>query len=151
MHHKKYIYINMLGIGFLLFVVPACVANLRELSMPTPGDQFAPLERDPNVPDLPFPDNPDPSQCGIPTQWGTDETAWVSGYYQGELVQPAVFLYDSHQRLSIAGVVPHGTEVKIILYQQNPSLDYYMVKTVDFDSPQEGWIPAPFLSFQQTN
>jgi hypothetical protein len=103
------------------------------------------------VPDLPFPDNPDPSQCGIPTTWGTDESAWVSGYYQGELVQPTVFLYDSHLRLSIAGAIPSGTEVTIILYQQNPSLDYYMVKTVDSDPPQEGWIPAPLLSFEPTN
>ena len=27
-------------------------------------------QRDANVPELPFPDNPDPNQCGIPTRWG---------------------------------------------------------------------------------
>ena len=102
------------------------------------------------MPDLPFPDNPDPNQCGIPTSWGTDEFAWVSGYYRGELVQPIVFLYDSHLRLSIVGTIPIGTKVKIVLYQQNSTLDFYLVKTIDFDPPQEGWIPAPFLSFEPT-
>lgn len=56
------------------------------------------LVRDADVPELPFPDNPDPNQCGIPTQWGLDTSAWVSGYYQGELVQPTVYLHRSHLR-----------------------------------------------------
>lgn len=41
-----------------------------------------------HVPALPFPDNPDPTQCGIPTVWGLDDPAWISRYYQGEFVQP---------------------------------------------------------------
>jgi len=109
------------------------------------------LERHPDVPELPFPDNPDPNNCGIPTAWGTDEPAWVSGYFLGNLIQPSVYLYDSHLRLSIAGIIPTGGEVKIILYQQNPTLDYYLVKSVDLDQPQEGWIPSPFLSFEPIN
>jgi hypothetical protein len=117
----------------------------------TPNTITEQLERDPDVPELPFPDNPDPNECGIPISWGIDEPAWVSGYYQEELIQPLVYLYDSHLRLSIAGIVPGGTKVKIILYQQNPTLDYYLVKTIDMDPPQEGWIPAPFLSFVPTN
>lgn len=64
--------------------------------------------RDPDVPSLPFPDNPDPNQCGIPTAWGSDGTAWLTGLYEGELVQPTVLLYDSHSRLSIAAKAPHG-------------------------------------------
>jgi hypothetical protein len=43
-------------------------------------------QRSPEVPELPFPDNPDPSQCGIPIQWGAEEPAWLSGIYDGELV-----------------------------------------------------------------
>jgi hypothetical protein len=103
------------------------------------------FERDPDVPDLPFPDNPDPSLCGIPIQWGIDDPAWLNGYYEGELIQPN--LYDSHLRYSITGAVQSGTEVQILLYQQNPELDYYLVRTIDQNESQEGWVPAPFLSF----
>ncbi len=104
-------------------------------------------QRAPNVPVLPFPDNPDPNQCGIPTQWGDDGTAWLSGMYQGELVQPTVLLYDSHLRLNVAAQAPHGSQVKVILYQQNPVTDYYFVKIEGAPQPNEGWVPGPFLSF----
>lgn len=104
--------------------------------------------RDPGVPELPFPDNPDPSQCGIPSQWSGDATAWLNGYYQGEMVQPIVFLYESHSRLRITSQAPHGTEVKIVLYQLNPVVNYYMVKIVGPEGTGEGWIPEPFLSFE---
>lgn len=102
-----------------------------------------------NIPDLPFPDNPDPTLCGIPEPWGSDESAWLSGYYEGELVQPVVFLYDSHLRRNITGEAATGTEVKIILFQNNPSLNYYFVKTVG-ENPQEGWVPEPFLTLETT-
>ena len=104
------------------------------------------LVRDANVPDLPFADNPDPTVCGIPVQWGSDSPAWLNGIYDGELLQSEVLLYDSHQRFSLTGSAPHGTQVEILLYQENPVLDFYLVKTTGPD-PQEGWIPAPFLSF----
>jgi hypothetical protein len=105
------------------------------------------VERDPNVPSLPFDDNPDPSQCGIPVQWGdVDNRAWLSGMWEGELIQREVLVYDSHLRISVTGGAPHGTEVEIILFQENPVLDYYLVR-IPGDSPQEGWVPEPFLSF----
>jgi hypothetical protein len=105
------------------------------------------VERDPNVPSLPFDDNPDPSQCGIPVQWGdVDNRAWLSGMWDGELIQREVLVYDSHLRISVTGGAPHGTEVEIILFQENPVLDYYLVR-IPGDSPQEGWVPEPFLSF----
>lgn len=104
------------------------------------------LVRDSNVPDLPFADNPDPTVCGIPVQWGSDAPAWLNGIYQGEMLQSEVLLYDSHQRFSLTGSAPHGTQVEILLYQENPVLDFYLVKTIGPD-PQEGWIPAPLLSF----
>ena len=45
------------------------------------------IERDPDVPPLPFDDNPDPSQCGIPVRWGDeDNLAWLSGFWRGELI-----------------------------------------------------------------
>lgn len=104
--------------------------------------------RDPDVPPLPFPDNPDPDQCGIPTAWGNNGTAWLTGIYEGELVQPTVLLYDSHSRLSIAAEAPHGAQVQVVLYQQNPVLDYYLVKIEGAPKPNEGWVPGPFLSFE---
>ena len=114
---------------------------------PTYAAQIAEL-RDPEVPDLPFPDNPDPTQCGIPTEWGLDEPAYLTGIYDGEMVQPTVLLYDSHSRFNITARAPHGSKVTVILYQQNPVIDYYFVRIVDGTAPNEGWVPAPFLSFE---
>jgi hypothetical protein len=102
--------------------------------------------RDPDVPDLPFDDNPDPNQCGIPVTWGVDDPAWVTGMWDGELIQPEVLLYDSHSRLSITGRLEHGSEVVIVLFQENPVLDYYLVRS--FQDDVEGWIPSPFLAFE---
>jgi hypothetical protein len=72
-----------------------------------------------HVPALPFPDDPDPTQCDIPTVWGLDDPAWISGYYQGEFVQPVVYLYDSHLRTKVVGHIPHGERVRIKLSQAN--------------------------------
>ncbi len=106
------------------------------------------IERDPDVPSLPFDDNPDPAQCGIPVQWGgSNSTAWLSGEWEGELIQPDVLVYDSHLRVSVTGGAPHGTEVTIVLYQENHVLDYYFVR-LSGEPAQEGWVPAPFLSFE---
>lgn len=149
----------VLGICWILLLfVAACSQVEVPASSPTPtesvqetlspdGEQVE-IQRDPDVPDLPFPDNPDPDECGIPQSWGSDDPAWLSGYYEGKLVQPTVYLYDSHLRKSIKGSGPTGAKVKIVLYQSNPVLDYYMVRTIDTEDPQEGWVPAPFLSFE---
>lgn len=105
-----------------------------------------------DVPELPFPDNPDPTLCGIPAVWGTSHNrAWLKGVYEGVMVQPTVFLYDSHLRYQIKAQAPHGTEVQIILVQSNPVLDFYLVKIPSLPAGQnEGWVPAPFLSFEPT-
>lgn len=112
---------------------------------PSPAEEEIPAGRSLDVPDLPFADNPDPSQCGIPVQWTGQETAWLSGVYEGELIQNEVLLYDSHLRLDIAASGPHGAEVTVLMYQPNPVLDYYLV---DLPDQVPGWIPAPFLSFE---
>lgn len=104
------------------------------------------IERDPDVPDLPFDDNPDPAQCGIPVEWGDNGQAWLTGMWEGELIQPEVLVYDSHLRTSVTGGAPHGTEVTIVLFQENPVLDYYFVR-IPGDPKQQGWVPEPFLSF----
>jgi hypothetical protein len=106
------------------------------------------VQRDPDVPALPFPDNPDPNACGIPTP--SVGQAWVNGTYQGQVVEPTVLLYDSHERLHITGAVPSGTAVQVQLYQSNPVLDFYYVQADTSGGPQKGWVPAPFLQFTPT-
>lgn len=145
--------------AFVCFCLQACASAGGEvdtavspeptiqLSAQATSSTWIEANRDPNVPPLPFPDNPDPNQCGIPTQWGGDGNAWLNGIYEGELIQPTLFLYDSHSRLSITAEAPHGTPVTVILYQQNPVLDYYLVKIEGAPKPNEGWIPGPLLSF----
>lgn len=150
-----------LGLVFLA----ACAASIVEESGGTTSPSDVELEathppldptyaaliasqRHPDVPDLPFADNPDPSLCGIPAQWGKTDPAYLNGIYQGELLQSSVLLYDSHLRISITTRAPHGTAVQVLLYQQNPNLDYYLVKIEGAPLPNEGWMPAPFLSFE---
>lgn len=145
------------GVFLLVWLViglAACVpaaAGTPAASQATDGDAPAlVIERAPDVPDLPFPENADPLQCGIPQPWGSDNQAWLSGLWQGELVQPVVYLYDSHLRTAIAAQAPHNTEVRVKLFQANPTLNYYLVEVVNAPpgTPDEGWVPAPFLSFE---
>lgn len=102
------------------------------------------------IPELPFADNPDPLLCGIPTPYGTrNNTAWLTGEYEGDLLQPVVYLYRDHLREEVIAIAPHGAEVEIVLYQSNPQLDYFMVRIPTAPVGQrEGWVPAPFLSFE---
>lgn len=97
------------------------------------------------VPSIPFDDNPDPEACGIPRPWASDTGGIVDGHYQGELIQPVVYLYDSHLRHEVVGQIPSGSDVEILLYQSNPVLDYYLIRSADLEPAQEGWVPAPFL------
>jgi len=96
---------------------------------------------------LPFPDNPDPTQCGIPVAWSGTDPAWISGIWQGELIAPVVDLYDSHLRRAVTGQLPHGSRVEIELSQANPVLDYYRVRSIGVEPIQQGWVPGPFVSF----
>lgn len=97
------------------------------------------------VPDLPFDDNPDPDQCGIPTPVGEGMHGTITGEWAGELLFQDVHLYGSHLRNEVTGTVPHGSEVDIRMYQNNPVLDYWYVRWEGPAGPVEGWIPAPFL------
>lgn len=159
---KSWIHLLTLGV-FLLLIVACMPANRPETEVmaatalpthspidPTYAAQIAAM-RDPGIPDLPFADNPDPGLCGIPVQWGENNQAWITGIYAGELVQDPVLLYESHLRLQITGRASHGASVQVILYQQNPVIDYYFVKLVGGDEPIEGWLPAPFLTFDSVN
>jgi hypothetical protein len=94
-------------------------------------------QRDANVPELPFPDNPDPNQCGIPTLWG-GSAGWLDGTYAGQLIEPTVLLYDSHERMRVTGAVPSGTQVLVEMYQANPVLDFYYVRVNLPDGLEQG-------------
>lgn len=83
------------------------------------------------VPSLPFPDQQDPSVCGIPTVWGSNQPGWLDGHYRGTLWQPRVFLYEGHARQKVVGSAPTGSRVKILLYQANPVLSFYLVRTLN--------------------
>ena len=139
---------NLLKLFVITLTMSALQLNLAQESQ-TETHEGLTVERDANVPDLPFEDNPDPTLCGIPQPWGEDDPAWLSGYYEGELLQAEVLLYDSHARRSIVGSAPTGTEIEILLFQVNPSLNYYLVRTLNLEENVEGWIPAPFVSFEQ--
>lgn len=97
------------------------------------------------VPTLPFDDNPDPDQCGIPTPLGEGVTATLEGTWQGERVFPEVHLYDGHLRNEVTGMVPSGSTVRLVMYQNNPVLDYWLVRWEGPDGVVEGWAPDPFV------
>lgn len=132
----------------VLLVVGAFWPWATALTLPKGQAYPAPthMEKSPKVPDLPFPDNPDPDACGIPQPAG-GEPARLNGRYEGKLVEPMVFLYDSHIRREVTGQAPTGTKVKVVLFQDNPTLNFYFVRT-EGENPQEGWVPAPFLHFE---
>jgi hypothetical protein len=132
----------------LVLLGTGCSRALNDTPTPLPSEvslsQAAAPQRDADVPDLPFPDNPDPNAWGIPTQWNGEATQ-IDGTFQGQLVQPTVYLYDSHERLHITGAVPSGTTVQVQLYQANPVLDFFYIRADTPAGPQTGWVPAPFL------
>jgi hypothetical protein len=138
----------------VVFLGAGCSDALNRQPTPVPSEisvsepRTMGLQRDADVPDLPFPDDPDPSACGIPTPWHDDD-AQIDGTFQGQLVEPTVYLYDSHQRLHITGAVSSGTPVQVELYQSNPVLDFYYVRADTPAGPRTGWVPAPFLRFAQ--
>jgi hypothetical protein len=138
----------LVSISFLLFEEEIFqLLKMNNISL-TSTARHVNFTRSADVPDLPFDDNPDPDQCGIPLDWGDKNQAWLTGYYEGELIEPIIHLYDSHLRLEVTAEAPHGTEVEVILFQENPVLDYYLVKVKGQSGPgSEGWIPAPLLSF----
>jgi len=110
---------------------------------PGPAAQAAPETS--AVPDLPFDDNPDPDQCGIPQPLGDDVRGVVTGRWQGELLFGDVHLYDSHLRAEVTGTVPDGSEVQVLMFQNNPVLNYWFVRWEGPEGAVEGWLPEPFL------
>jgi hypothetical protein len=69
---------HLAGLGMVLV---ACAPAPTPAAAPVVTHKEEPgVERDPDVPSLPFPDNPDPTQCGTPMQWGLDP---ASGQLQG--------------------------------------------------------------------
>jgi hypothetical protein len=132
-----------IAVGLLLVVALLLAAGC----MSAPAVIAAPTDSIPETPPpLPFNDNPDPTLCGIPTQ--DNRRGVVHGEVNGEPVGPIIYFYDSHLRQNVTGQIFPGAEVKILLSQSNPTLDYYFVKTINVEPPQEGWVPAPFVAVQ---
>lgn len=129
----------LIAVATLAFSAPSIAAVTQAPHTPLPV----------TVPALPFHDNPDPSLCGIPDPDGRQ--AIVTGSYAGQLIQPIVYLYDSHSRNQVVGQVYPETRVKVELRQINPSLNFYFVRTIGVEPVQSGWIPAPFLVFADGN
>lgn len=108
----------------------------------------APIE----VPTFVFDDNPDPDQCGIPQPMGSGYTGTLHGSVDGEVVEPMVYLYDSHLRVQVLGTVRAGSVVEVVMFQLNPVLDYYFVRyRADDGRSVEGWVPAPLIEVHERN
>jgi hypothetical protein len=104
------------------------------------------------IPAFVFEDNPDPDQCGIPQPMGSGYTGTLHGSVDGEVVEPMVYLYDSHLRAEVRGQVRAGSVVEVVMYQLNPVLDYYFVRfRADDGRSVEGWVPAPLLDVHERN
>jgi hypothetical protein len=126
----------LLGLLLATLLAASAVAHAQEGSG---GD--SPIA----VPALPFDDNPDPDQCGIPRPLGDGVTGVVVGTWQGELRFEDVHVYDSHLRGAVTGTVPHGATVRLVMFQNNPVLNYWLVRWDGPVGPVEGWLPDPFL------
>lgn len=104
------------------------------------------------IPTFVFDDNPDPDQCGIPQPMGSGYTGTLHGTVDGALVEPMVYLYDSHLRVEVRGTIRAGSVVEVVMYQSNPVLDYFFVRFRAQDGRSvEGWVPAPLLDVHARN
>ncbi len=129
----------LFAVATLAFYAPGATAVTQAPNTQLPVD----------APPLPFHDNSDPSLCGIPAPDGRQAT--VTGSYAGQLIQPIVYLYDSHSRNQVVGQVYPETRVKVELRQNNPALNFYFVRTIGVEPVQSGWIPEPFLVFADSS
>jgi hypothetical protein len=97
------------------------------------------------VPTLPFPTNPDPDLCGIPVPMGEGFEGLLHASYDGVVQEEVVHLVDSHLRAAVTGHVPAGSVVEVVMFQDNPELDFYFVRWHGPDGVASGWVPAPYL------
>lgn len=97
-------------------------------------------------PVLPFPDNADSRQCGIPNRLGDTYEGQLSGVYGGQMVEPLVYLYDSHARDQVVARVKSGTKARGVLLVVGPQLNYLLVKTDMNGRTVQGWVPEPFFT-----
>jgi hypothetical protein len=97
------------------------------------------------VPALPFATNPDPDLCGIPVPMGAGFVGLLHAEYDGEVQEAPVHLVDSHLRAAVTGHVPAGATVEVVLFQENPELDFYFIRWSGPNGVVSGWVPAPYL------
>lgn len=101
------------------------------------------------VPSLPFATNPDPDLCGIPVPMGDGFVGLLHAVHGGEVQESTVHLVDSHLRATVTGHVPAGATVDVVLFQDNPELDFYFVRWDGPDGEVSGWVPAPYLEVRR--
>ena len=97
------------------------------------------------VPTLPFATNPDPDLCGIPVPMGDGFTGVLHATFEGVVQEEVVHLVDSHLRAGVTGHVPAGSLVEVVLFQDNPELDFYFVRWHGPDGTESGWVPELYL------
>jgi len=97
------------------------------------------------VPELPFATNPNPDLCGIPVRMGDGFEGVLHAVFDGVVQEELVHLVDSHLRAEVTGHVPAGSVVELVLFQNNPELDFYFVRWHGPDGIEAGWVPAPYV------
>ena len=97
------------------------------------------------VSDFPFATNPDPDLCGIPMPKGEGFHGVLHATFEGVLQVEVVHLFDSHLRAAVTGHVPAGASVEVVLFQDDPELDFFFVRWNGPDGTESVWAPAPFL------
>lgn len=96
-------------------------------------------------PVLPFSDNPDTNQCGLPVILNTRGT--VTGTYQGRVYEQPVRLYDSHARQGVVALVPQNTPARALLLVSGPRLNHVLVQLRVNARTVEGWLPDPYFTY----
>ena len=111
-----------------------------------PAAVLGPLPSSP--PPLPFVTNRDADHSGSQIEWSDDRHTWATGIYKGRVLGIAVYLYESPRRSRVVGQVLHRSRIQILRYQEGAP-GYYLVRSLEMDPIQEGWVPAPLVSFQR--
>lgn len=99
-------------------------------------------------PPLPFADSQDTDPSGTTIEWRDDRPAWPTSIYEGRVLGLAAYLYDSPRRDRVIGQVLHRSRVQILRHQEGEP-GYYFVRSLEMDPVQEGWLPAPLVTFQK--
>ncbi len=111
-----------------------------------PAAALGPLPSSP--PPLPLVTKRDTDQSGSQIEWSDDRHTWATGIYKGRVLGIAVCLYDSPRRSRVVGQVLHRSRIQVLRHQEGAP-GYYLVRSLEMDPVQQGWLPAPLVTFQR--